>query len=105
MTRSTLDLVVGIAMIVLGVLMVLGELSINALLPYAGIVLIVLGIIILIGRLPGGILLGLVALIAGILLVTNFFDLPREVAQAMGIVNLILGIVLIVLGVLRLLGK
>jgi len=42
---------------------------------------------------------------AGILLVSGFLDLPRGVAEAMSIVNLIIGIVLIVLGVLRLLGK
>ena len=105
MVRSTLDLVVGIVMIVLGVLMLIGELSLGALLPYAGIVLIVLGIIILIGKLPGGLLLGLVSLIAGILLVANFFDIPKEFAQVMGIINLVIGIVLIVLGVMRLLGK
>ena len=105
MTRNTLDLVVGITMIVLGALMVLGYWSLGQLLPFAGIVLIVLGIIILLGKLPGGILLGIVALVAGILLVGNSIDLTPEVRNVMDIVNLIVGIVLIVLGAMRLMGK
>lgn len=102
MTRSTLDLVVGIIMIVLGVLMAIGKLGIQGLLPYAGIVLIVLGILILIHTLPGGLLLGIVALVAGVLLAIGFFDLPKGASDIMWIVNLVIGIVLIVLGVQRL---
>jgi hypothetical protein len=102
MTRSTLDLVVGILMIVLGILMCLGKLGVEGLLPYAGIVLIVLGILILIHTLPGSLLLGIVALVAGILLAVGFFDLPKEVREYMWIVNLVVGIVLIVLGIQKL---
>ncbi len=102
---NTMNLVVGIVMIVLGVLMCIGELGIQALLPYAGIVLIVLGILILLHTLPGSMLLGVVALIAGILLAVGFFELPSGVREYMWIVNLVVGIVLIVLGIMRVMGR
>lgn len=102
---NTLNLVVGIVMIVLGILMCIGELGIQGLLPFAGIVLIVLGVLILLHTLPGSMLLGLVALIAGILLAVGFFDLPAGIREYMWIVNLVIGIVLIVLGIQRLLGR
>jgi uncharacterized membrane protein HdeD (DUF308 family) len=102
MTRSTLDLVVGITMIVVGVLMAIGRLGLEGFLPYAGIVLIVLGVLVLVHVLPGSVLLGIVALVAGILLAVGFFEIPQGIREYMWILNLIVGIVLTVLGVQRL---
>lgn len=101
--RGAVDLIVGIALIVVGVLMVVGRLGLEGLLPYAGIVLIVLGILVLVRTLAGGALIGIAALVAGVLLVIGFFDLPREIEDWMWVVNLVAGIVLIVLGVRRIL--
>jgi hypothetical protein len=102
MGRSVLDLVVGIGLIVIGILLVLGKLGIEGLLPYAGIVLIVLGILILLGTAPGGNLIGIVVLVVGILLVAGFLPLPKEIREWMWIVNLVMGIVLIALGAKKL---
>jgi len=102
MTRSTLDVVVGILLIVFGILMVLGWFGIGALLGYLGIILIVLAILILIGKLPGGMIVGVIALAIGILLVAGLLDLPFLSRDVMKIVNIVLGVVLIVLGIQRL---
>ena len=102
MTRSTLDIIIGIVLIVLGILLCLGKLGLGGLLPFAGIVLIVLGILVLIKTLPGGMLIGVVCLVIGIVLATGFLSLPREIREFMWIVNLVAGIILIVLGVKKL---
>lgn len=103
MKHSAVDLVVGIALIVVGVLMVIGKLGLDPLLPYAGIVLIVLAVLVLVRTLPGGALVGISALVAGILLVVGFFRLPSEIREWIWVANLVAGIVLIVLGVRRIL--
>lgn len=102
MGRSVIDLIIGVTLIVIGALLVLGEIGLGAILPFLGIILIVLGVLILIGTLPASKLIGVVALIIGILLAIGFFDLPREITQYMWIVNLVAGIVLIVLGIQKL---
>jgi hypothetical protein len=102
MGRSTLDLVIGIGLIVIGILLVLGKLGLGGLLPFAGIVLLVAGILMLLGKLPGSGLLAIVCIVTGALLMSGFLSLPSEIAQYMWIVNLVMGIVLIIMGVGRL---
>jgi hypothetical protein len=102
MARSTLDTVLGIALIVIGILLCLGKLGLGGLLPFAGIVLIVLGILVLINTLPGGKLLGIVCLVVGIILAMGFLSLPKEIQDYMWIVNLVAGIILIIMGAKKL---
>jgi hypothetical protein len=102
MARDTGSTVIGVLLIVLGLLLVLGKLGIGGLLPFAGIVLIILGILILIGTFPGGTLVGIACLVIGVLLAAGFLPLPKEIAQSLWIVNIVLGIILIVFGVQRL---
>ena len=104
-----MDLVIGIALIVVGALLLLGYWTVGWLLPYLGIVLIVAGILMLLGKLAGGMLVGILALVFGILLVLNFIDFPGDMKDfmrnAMGIINLVAGIVFVVLGIMKLAGK
>ena len=106
--RNPLDLAVAIALIVLGILLLVGRFSLGALIPLAGVVLIVLGILVLIRTLPGGPLLGAVALVLGILLVGNWIDYPRSVDRsirsAMDIINIVAGVICLILGVLKIRG-
>lgn len=98
--------VVGIAFIVVGVLLLLGRFSLGWLLDVMGFALIVLGVLILVNVLPGGMPLGLLALILGILLLANILEFPRELREPLGrfmdLLNLVAGVILIVVGALRL---
>lgn len=94
-----LDTVLGIAMIVLGVLVFVGEFTVGWLLPVIGLALIVMGVLMLLGVLAGGTLIGVLTLVAGLLLYAGFLDPPAIVTQS---INTVVGIVLIVLGVLQL---
>jgi hypothetical protein len=106
MSRDTLSMAVGVGLIVLGVLLILGELTLRPLLNFAGIVLIVLGILVLLKTLPGGLLVGIVALVVGILLLKNILPLPDDFMRASGdafkIINIVAGAVLVALGIARL---
>lgn len=108
MARTTVSTALGIALIVLGVLLVLGEFQLQSLLPFAGLALIVLGILVLVKTLPGGLLVGVVALVVGILLLEGFLGLPKDLRQTLDpflrIINLVAGILLVILGVQRLRG-
>lgn len=99
MAAKGLDLAIAIALIVLGLLVLLGELGVGGLIPIMGIVLIVLGILMLINVVPGGTLFGVLSLVLGILLYGDIVGLPDVVTQA---INLIVGVVLLVMGVLKL---
>lgn len=94
-----LDTILGLAMIVMGVLVFLGEFTVGWLLPVIGIVLVVLGILMLLGALAGGTLMGIAVLVVGLLLYGDVIGVPGNITQ---ILNTIVGIVLIVLGILQL---
>lgn len=102
MGRSTLDMVIGIGLIVIGALLCLGKLGVGGLLPFAGIVLLVLGIVMLLGVVAGSTLLAIVCIVVGVLLMAGFLSLPKAIGDIMWIVNIVLGIILIILGVQRL---
>lgn len=99
------NLLVGLLLLILGILLVVGYFSLGALIPYAGIVLIVVGILMLVDVLPGGVLLGVVGLVLGVLLVGNWIDLPAGIRDAMKVINLVVGILLIIFGALRLIRR
>jgi len=106
MSRDTLSMAVGVGLIVLGLLLILGELTLKPILNFAGIILIVLGILVLLRTLPGGVLVGIVALVVGILLLKDLLRIPtdfgRGSSQAFTILNIIAGAILLALGIMRL---
>jgi uncharacterized membrane protein HdeD (DUF308 family) len=106
---NTMNLVLGIALIVVGALLLIGQFSLGELLPFMGIVLLVAGILMLLGTIPGGKLIGIVLTVLGILLLANFIDFPDAISDAMravmGIINLVAGIILVILGIMKLAGK
>lgn len=104
-TPDTKTLAIGISLIVLGALMLLGRFGVGDILPFLGIVLIVAGILLLIKVVPGGLLVGVVLLVLGLLLQFNWVDLPKGFGQVLDLVNLVAGIILIVLGALKLMGR
>lgn len=94
-----LDTIIGLAMIVIGALVFLGEFSVGWILPVAGVVLIVLGVLMLLNVISGGTLTGIVVLVLGLLLYGGIVGVPAAITQ---ILNTVVGVVLIVLGVLQL---
>ncbi|PSG98308.1 hypothetical protein BRD56_00745 [Thermoplasmatales archaeon SW_10_69_26] len=94
-----LDTIIGLAMIVLGALVFLGEFSVSWLLPVAGVVLVVMGVLMLLGVLAGSTLMGISILVIGLLLYGDVVGIPNAITQ---ILNTVVGIVLIVLGILQL---
>lgn len=100
-SRVDLDTITGIAMIVLGALVFLGEFTafVGFLLEALGVVLIILGLLMLLDVVSGGVAIGIVTLVAGLLLYGDLIGVPNAITQVM---NVVVGIVLIVLGVLQL---
>lgn len=96
---STLDTVIGVGMIVLGVLALIGEFTFGFLLPVIGVVLIVLGVLMMLDVVSGGTLLAVLSVVLGILLFADFLDLPNLVKQS---INIIVGVLLILFGIGRL---
>lgn len=94
-----------VILVVLGAIILLGKLSIGFLLPYAGIALIVVGVLILLKAIPGTLLVGVVVLVLGILLQGHWLALPKGTGALLGTIDLVVGIVLVVLGVLKLAGR
>lgn len=105
-TRDPMTLIVGIGLIVIGALLVLGRFSLGIFLDVAGIFLLILGILILIRVLPGGTPIGVAALVLGIILMANVVAFPKDlrddIARVMDVVNLVVGIVCIIFGILKL---
>lgn len=96
------DLVVALLLIVLGVLVLVGELSVGPLVPILGIILIVLGVLMLLGTVGGGTVWAVVFLVLGILLQLDWLDLSRQLTR---VLNLAVGIALLVFGAMRLAGR
>ncbi len=98
--------ILGIVLIVLGALLVLNWIRIPFLTEVVGIGLIVLGILMLMGRFGGGTILGIVAIVLGALVlvgrIPGFVDVVGDIWR---ILTLVVGILLIVFGALKVLGK
>lgn len=101
---SNADLILGIVLIVIGALMLLGKLGIPFLEEILGIAALVVGILILIGRVGGATWMGVALVVVGVLiLATRFLDfITGTVAD---IINIVLGIILVVFGILKVMGK
>jgi hypothetical protein len=91
----------GIILIVLGALALGGWLS-HFIILAAGIILLVYGIIVLMGKARSSHLVGILCVVAGALLVLGYFPL---LGALVGALTTVVGIVLIVVGILKLLGK
>ncbi len=101
MARSTTDnsQLVGIVLIAVGALMLLGWLDIPFLVEIAAIGLIVVGVMIMASKLAGETWMGVVAVVLGIVLL-----IPLG-AQLASIIDTLVGVLVLVAGVLKLLGK
>ena len=101
MARSTNDTVIGVVMLVLGILLLLGPLSLGPLVWIAAVAAIVVGIVILVQKGRNSMPIGLVLIVLGVL-VLAFDQLSRNIA---GTLNLVVGVLLVVGGILKLMGK
>lgn len=101
MAAKGMDLALAITLIVIGILILVGSIGLGGLASIMGIVLIVLGVLMLIDVLPGGTLWGVITLVIGLLL--QFGWLPG-LGLAVEILEIIAGVVLLVMGVLKLKG-
>jgi phosphoglycerol transferase MdoB-like AlkP superfamily enzyme len=96
---SRFQTAVGIGLLVLGLLTLLGELSVGFLLPILGIVLIVLGALMLLNVVGGGTLFGVITVVLGVLLYIGRLGVPSVVERS---INLIVGVLLVIMGIARL---
>jgi hypothetical protein len=105
MRPNPANLVIGILLVVFGALLVLNRIGLGPFLPYAGIVLVILGALMLARVVAGGTLVAIVSIVAGALLMSGFWSLPRPVGDWLWVVNMVLGIILLVFGIQRLIGR
>ena len=90
------------ALIVAGVLVITGEVTEFggvALEVIAGIIALVMGLFMVLGKMEGGLLIGALAIVAGVLILLGNFPFMEELQKYL---NWIVGGGLVVLGVLRL---
>ncbi len=99
--RSSSDTIVGVVMLVIGILLLLGPLSLGPLVFVAAVAAIVIGIVVLVQKGRNSMMLGIVLIAAGVLVLV--FD--RLAANIAGTLNLVVGILLLVAGILKLMGK
>ena len=92
----------GVILIVLGVLMLVGNLDIPYLTEIVAIALIVAGVLMLLKKFVKGPMILAIILIAAGVIILVFEQVAREVSA---ILTLIVGIGLILLGILKLVGK
>ncbi|MBW3582998.1 MAG: hypothetical protein KY455_07865 [Euryarchaeota archaeon] len=90
------DKVIGIISIILGVLVLIGELSFTGIVPFIGILLIVLGILMFVNIVRGSNLVAAGFVVLGILLAVNFLNIPGTLAR---VLDLVVGVALIVYGI------
>lgn len=101
---STMDLVVGIALLVLGILVLIGRIGIPYFSLILGIIVLVVGILMLFGRLSGAKWLGVLLTVLGVILL--FTDYLGGVVRVLETISeVLIGVVLIVLGALKLMGR
>ncbi len=101
MARATSDSnqLIGIILIAVGSLMLLGWLDVPFLVEVAAIGLIVVGVMILAGKFAGSTPIGVTAIVLGILLL-----IPLGAGLA-SVIDTLVGVLVLVAGVLKLLGK
>jgi uncharacterized membrane protein HdeD (DUF308 family) len=97
-----MNLILGVVLIVLGILVLTGNIYLGPIVTVAGILLIVVGVLMLINRLPGGTVLAVVAIVLGALLL-----IPNNVMPEVGarVLQLTIGVILLVYGILKVAGK
>lgn len=99
------DQVAGIVLVVLGILVLLGYLG-GLIILVGAIALIVYGILILIGKAGGATWVGVLCLVLGILLLGPRIPFVSDlVGGAAHILVIIIGVILLVLGILKLARK
>ena len=98
-----MDLALGIIMLVLGILVVTGNLTLGPIVWVAAIILIIVGVLMIIKTLPGGMILGIVAIALGALLLIPTFS--KSLQPIFYNLHIIVGVLLIVFGVLKIVGK
>ena len=98
---NTLDIVLGVVFIIVGAFMLASKLAIPYLDVVAGVALIVVGALMLMGRFRGPQWLAIVAVLAGAAILVFSF-IGGVVAT---VLNIAIGIVLVVGGVLKLVGR
>ena len=107
-TKDKKALILGIVMVVLGILLLTGSLKIGPWVVFgAAIVLIVLGVLMVAKTLPGGMLVGIVAIVLGALVILPNDLVPDNdvIETILGVIDLVIGVLLIVFGVLKIIGK
>ncbi|HLE48101.1 MAG TPA: hypothetical protein VI818_07375 [Candidatus Thermoplasmatota archaeon] len=104
-TSNKMDLILGIVMLVLGILIITGNFSFGPIVMVVGIALIVLGVLMLIKRIPGGTLIGVVAIVLGALLVIPDQTFGDPLKPFVSVAHIVIGVLLIVFGVLKIMGK
>ncbi len=96
----------GIVLVVLGALLLLNWIRIPFLTEVVGVGLIVLGILMLVGTVGGGSILGIVAIVLGALVligrIPGFVD---AVGDLWRIITVVVGVLLIVFGAMKIMGK
>lgn len=102
LTAQRTNLILGIVLIVIGVLVLSGNLGLGWLIWVAGVGLLVVGILVLLKKMPGGPIVGVAAIVLGALIV-----LPTNLLGqlASDIIQLAIGVVLLVYGILKLTGR
>ncbi len=101
MGNSSLDTGIGIGLIVVGAASLLGWLNLGFLVTLAAIAAIVVGILVLMGKFRGSQLMGILLLVTGLVLLV-----PNVVGDSLGnIITTVAAALLVVLGILKLLGK
>ena len=99
MATNKFDVILAIVLIVLGILVLVGELSIPLLPTIIGILLIVVGVLMLLKKQNA--ILSVVLIVLGILTLTiNQFAEAVSTAS-----NVVIGVVLLALGILKLMNK
>jgi hypothetical protein len=101
MARSTNDTVIGVVMLVLGILLLLGPLSLGPLVWIAAVAAVIIGIVILVQKGRNSMAMGIALIVIGILVLA--FD--RLAANIAGTLNLVVGVLLVIGGILKLMGK
>lgn len=101
MTKHGFGLAMGIVATILGLLILLGEFTVAWLVPVLGIALVVIGVLMLTDVIGGGTPLGVIALVGGVLLMIPLFDVPMWLARG---IDVIVGVLLIIFGVVTIAG-
>ncbi len=105
-TKDKKALILGIIMCVLGVLLLSGQLGeVGPWLVFAtAIILIIVGVLMVAKQLPGSMLIGIVMIALGALVILPNDTFP-ELESLFGIIDLMIGVLLLVFGVLKIVGK